>query len=478
MTKLEDPHQHFKIAKLIAWVFCLLFLFMFAYVFWRSEIFYAGKLRAGYFSFYLLAFLGFLFFGVVLQLQYKLRLCLVMLSMSFLVGLYFIENYLSFVRPLSSSLSVAAKKSGVFFDTRSPHEIIEDMSGKGVDAVLNTNRRHTLLLSNKPIFSLGGISGKTTVFNNESGEYPIIKMDRYGFNNPDSVWGARKTDAVLLGSTNTFGLGLKQGEDIASQIRSLTKRSIINLGSPNTGPLGQLAGLKEYAEAREPSILLWMYYEGNSLLHLYYESKIKLLRQYILPDYSQGLMHKQEEIDVIRTKIASDIKKNIDLEASVITSSSKEDSLFSFCCADMAEKTMKLRLMHIRQRLDFNVSELFNNDRLFTEEPLFFDILEKARDLSATWGGKLFFVYLPARNRYLRFFIDHDIYRKRAEILSKVKSLGIPAIDIHASLFKNYPDPKSLFPQYRHYTAEFDRLIANAIVREIGEFNRTDFPYY
>jgi hypothetical protein len=144
----------------------------------------------------------------------------------------------------------------------------------------------------------------------------------------------------------------------------------------------------------------------------------------------------------------------------------------------MVEKTMKLRLMHIRERLDFNVFELFNKDKIFTEEPLFFDILEKAKDLNATWGGKLFFVYLPARNRYVRFFIDHDIYRKRAEILSKVKSLGIPAIDIHASLFKNYPDPKSLFPEHRHYTAEVDRLIANAIVREVDEFNRTDLPYY
>jgi hypothetical protein len=477
MTKLEVTPQYFKIAKLIAWVFWVIFLFIFAYVFWRSEIFYAGNLRTGYFSFYLFAFSGVLFWGVVLRLQDKHRLCLVMLSMSFVAGLYFMESYLSFDRPLSSSISMAAKKSGVFFDTRSDLQIIQDLKEEGVDAVLNTHRRHFLDLSNESIFNLGGISEKTTVFDNESGEYPIIKMDRYGYN-PDSVWGAKKTDAVLLGSSNTFGFGVKKGEDIASQIRSLTKRSIINLGSPNTGSLGQLSGLKEYAEARSPSVVLWMYYEENSLRHLGGEAKNKILRQYLWPDYSQDLMQKQKEIDAIRTKIASDIRAD-----SVITSSNEEDSLFSFCCADMAELTIKLRLMHIRERLDLNIKEsigieLLHNDKDFEEEPLFFEILTKAKEHAATWGGKLVFVYLPSRNRYLRFFIDHDVYRKRAEILSKLKSLDIPVIDIHASVFKNHPDPKSLFPQHRHYTEEVHRLVANAIVREVDEFNRPGLSNY
>jgi hypothetical protein len=69
------------------------------------------------------------------------------------------------------------------------------------------------------------------------------------------------------------------------------------LGLAGAGPLLELATLTEYAAPLKPTVVLWLYFEGNDLRNLYSELKSPLLMNYLDPDFSQNLIHRQLQID-------------------------------------------------------------------------------------------------------------------------------------------------------------------------------------
>ena len=101
-------------------------------------------------------------------------------------------------------------------------------------------------------------------------------------------------------------------------------------------------------------------------------------------------------------------------------------------------------------------------------DPLFADIMKLAKTRTEAWGGELYFVYLPEFSRYSNL-VDHDLYRKKSEVIGLVKSLNISVIDIHEEMFSEHPDPLSLFPFriHGHYTAEGYHQVAESIMRNI-----------
>ncbi|OAD18833.1 hypothetical protein THIOM_005561 [Candidatus Thiomargarita nelsonii] len=326
------------------------------------------------------------------------------------------------------------------FDTRTKSHVYRNLKSEGVDAVPSVNPS-TFIGTNgvEHLYPFGGVSGKTTVNCNESGKYTIFPSDRYGFNNPDSEWDSSQTEWVLTGDSFIHGACVNPGEDIAGQIRSISGETVINLGNSGNGPLIELAVLKEYAESRKQKTVLWVYYEGNDLQNLTGEKSTPLLMSYLQPEFSQNLIHRQTEID---------------------------NRLGKYIEAEPLFRTIKmLRLYNIRERLRFYVLRFFVNVNVDVE-PLFTEILTKARDRTAAWGGKLYFVYLPEFERYATEVQNHDRYRKRREVIHVAKSLNLPVIDIHHEVFANHPDPLSLFP-FRmpgHYTAGGYSEIAKAIV--------------
>ena len=99
-------------------------------------------------------------------------------------------------------------------------------------------------------------------------------------------------------------------------------------------------------------------------------------------------------------------------------------------------------------------------------DPLFSEILTKARDRTAAWGGKFHFIYLPGWARYAKDAQKNDLEIKRRKVVRLVKGLNIPVIDIHQEVFANNPDPLSFF-QFRahaHYTSKGYSTVAKAIV--------------
>ena len=150
-----------------------------------------------------------------------------------------------------------------------------------------------------------------TINCNENGKYSFYKSDRYGFNNPDHEWDSNQIEYFLLGDSFIHGACVNRNDDIASVLRILSKKSVLNLGYDNNGPLLQYATLREYYQTNVKKVL-WFYYEGNDLINLPHELNIELLKNYLSDtNFSQDLKDKQSQIDYLgRSQIKQRLKKN------------------------------------------------------------------------------------------------------------------------------------------------------------------------
>ena len=98
------------------------------------------------------------------------------------------------------------------------------------------------------IFPLAGVSNTTTVFCKEGEKFSIYKSDRHGFNNPDSEWDKKEIEYLLVGDSFTYGECVNRPNDIASVLRALSNKSVLNLGQSDNGPLIEYATLREYLD--------------------------------------------------------------------------------------------------------------------------------------------------------------------------------------------------------------------------------------
>ena len=73
------------------------------------------------------------------------------------------------------------------------------------------------------------------------------------------------------------------------------------------------------------------------------------------------------------------------------------------------------------------------------------DILTDAAARTASWGGRLVFVYLPESDRYFGANRDGRIRAHiRDRVLSTATALALPIVDV-AEAFGRAPDPRALF---------------------------------
>ncbi len=223
---------------------------------------------------------------------------------SLYVGLYMVEGILTIfgLGQLNSKKIEAAAKLGVEFDERFGYEVLNDLLRERIDAQPGGTRYSSLVDMYKKgdtdlLLLNGGVSKTTSVGANEEGQFSIYSSDRHGFNNPDSEWDSSKLEWLLIGDSFGQGITVQPGDDIAGQIRSITKSTTINLGVGDLGPLAELAILKEYAEPLQPKNVIWLYYEGNDFKNLLEEKDVPILMQYLQDNFSQNLIDSQEKID-------------------------------------------------------------------------------------------------------------------------------------------------------------------------------------
>ena len=369
---------------------------------------------------------------------------------SIMVALYLFESYLTFFEKKLGLKKIKNEyflSTGKKFDTRSRWEIYNDLKKIDKNITVNISPVRHLNETNIDIFPLSGISNVETIHCNENGYYSIYKSDRYGFNNPDKEWDSNIIEYLLLGDSYTHGACVNRPNDIASVLRNLSDKNVLNLGFSSNGPLIQYATLKEYLSPKIKKIV-WIYYAGNDLSDLGLEYKNAILNKYLNNDnFFQDLKSKQNIIDQINYKTLNnrvssyqrDIKKN----------------------AQVKYKILKFfRLNKTKNKF----KKIFSSKEYKVEnEDVFYEILKKTKILAENNNSKFYFVYLPDFNRYKDKNYSSE---EEKEIKKTVNKLGIPMINIHELLFKNknqlefYP-----FKTYLHYTVEGYKEVTKTIYK-------------
>jgi lysophospholipase L1-like esterase len=226
----------------------------------------------------------------------------------------------------------------------------------------------------------------------------------------------------------------------------------LNLGSNGIGPLFELAILKEYAYFLKPHVVLWCYFEGNDLEDLQTEKASPLLMRYAEHDFTQGLLS-------IQTDLAQALTAYLDRAYNA------RRPLSVSGLQSRVENVLKFSAIRLRLGLNYGLSRADRREASEADMNLFRTVLSEAQTFVRSWGGSLYFIYLPAWPRYAgQGRIDND----RERVLTTVNSLEIPVIDVHGT-FQAQSDPLAAFP-FRldsHYNELGHRLVAEAILQSL-----------
>ena len=345
---------------------------------------------------------------------------------------------------------------------KTKYDVIQDLKkSKNIDVVPSIIPKVFLgkkwINGGTDIFPLGGVSNTMTVFCKEGEEFSIYKSDRHGFNNPDQEWDKEKVFWFLIGDSFVQGSCVQPGKDFANQIRLLTKQSAINLGMSGNGPLIELASLKEYSLKKKPKIVLWFYFERNDLEDLKTEKSNSILMKYLNNDFTQNLYSKQLEIDK-KLKIYIRFAET-ELQKEIFVTKKDSEKFLTF------KKIIRLQILRDKTALDRGLN--------FGIDPLFEKIMIEANNFVNKWDGKLYFVYLPDKERYSNKKIKDNNYLKRSQIIELINNLNIPLIDIHEEFFVKQADPIGFFAHriYSHYSPDGYNAISKIILNKINITN-------
>ena len=261
------------------------------YIIYKSEISWQGTNRDHYLLYFFVSIIFIILFTALLYLNKKIQQYAIIISCSIIFALYFFEFFLlKYSQP---------KNFNINYDIRTKLQIYEDIKKKDKSVVMSVSPTHQFNMSlYNDFFFLSGVSKAKTIFCNENGYYSIYQSDRYGFNNPDREWDSKEVEYLLVGDSMTQGACVNRPDDIASQLRLLSKKSVLNLGMMGNGPLIEYAVLREYISPKVKKVL-WLYYEGNDLYDLKrVETRSKLLNEYVQNlNFSQNLKFKQNQVN-------------------------------------------------------------------------------------------------------------------------------------------------------------------------------------
>ncbi len=391
-------------------------------MYYRSEFFWQGGKRDYYNYYYLISFILILFSFISFFLNKKIKVYLIIIFSSVIFCLYLFEGALILKYSYFSKNIDLKKRINIFntngkkYDTRTKFEIFNEMRQKNKNIMVPVFPYKFINKKNFEIFPLSGVSNSKTVHCNENGYYFIYNSDRFGFNNPDIEWEKDEIDYLLIGDSFAFGDCVNSPHDIASNLRNLSGKNVLNLSYSGNGPLIQYATLKEFLPKKVKKIL-WIYNDGNDLENLEDELKNKILLNYLNEEkFTQSLKKKQVLSDKIGKKIIdSEIEQKINFP------------MLKF-----------LKIYHTRALI-----------LTPKKAPLgeFKKIMKLSKKLSENNNIEFYFIYLPSFEVINSKNLQKSNY---ADIKKIIINLDLPFLDIYDEVFAKEIQPLKLFPFEMH----------------------------
>lgn len=386
----------------------------------------------------------------------RLATPLLILALTFcaaVIALYAAEFYIR-VADAPAAAGDAAR------DTRDRLQVVLDLRADGVDAYPavfpqaltridgDGRLRSVIEIDGREVLPLGGISRRTTVTCNESGQYAIYDVDEHGFNNPPGAWDSPGVDLIALGDSFTYGNCVPADQTIVAQLRRAYPRAV-NLGLGGVGPLIELAVLREYGPYLRPAVVLWIFYEGNDMRELQQERNSDLLMGQLAGAPPQGLRAQQAEIDRALMRL---------VETRLEQHAGRPSAFGQF-----------VRLTTLRQRL---AAAFAGGGEAGGAPPthdfaLLGEVFAAARAETESWGGQLVLVYLPGRDRYFGAADPGPGETIRRAVLDIAADFGFPVIDL-VPVFAAQGSPRDLFVDASsHLTGEGYAFVAGEVIGQL-----------
>ena len=432
------------------------------YTFYKSEFYWEGNKRDYYKTYYYFGLLLLLSSIVFLFVSEKIKLYFKIIFLSSIVSLYLFEIYkINFEANnkwnLNKVSKIYKKETGLDYDNRNRLEIYNDLKKKNPEVVI-TIASSNFFFKNEPenLVPLSGVSHAQTIHCNENGYYSVYNSDRYGFKNPDYEWDNKEIEYLLIGDSYTQGSCVDMPNDIGSLLRTLTGKSVLNLGRGGAGTLIEYAVLREYMPKNVKNIILFFY--ENDIRNLSTEVNDSTMQKYLNDkNFKQNLIDKQELINKkIRSKIENEKKifnvGYIDQNKSKIVS----------------KKIIKFfKLDRTRDQINQFLPKKNRPDEYLPKPQKDFEkILTLINEISYKKNINFYFVYLPSYSMVK--FKKHK--NNFLEIRRIVNKLNIPFIDINNDVFKKEKNPLKLFPferSFGHYTVEGYKKVAEAVLKSM-----------
>ena len=449
-------------------------ILLFFYIFYRSEIDWDGDRRDYYLIYYLISILLIFFSIITFFINKKIKEYLIISSISIILTFYLFEGFLIYKDNLSKQHWLKSlpfhdqlskdqllkeqryeNQTGKKWDKRTKYEVYKDLKKKNDKIVVRVSPSEFLdKKKGNRLMPLSGISNSETINCNENGYYSIYQSDRYGFNNPDEEWKKKEIEYLLIGDSFTAGNCVNRPNDIGSVLRTLSNKSVLNLGFGGNNPLIEYATLREYLNTNVKKVI-WIYFE-NDLEALKKELKYSTLKNYIDdPTFTQSLKKRQNEINTLAIKKVEE----------AIKYQSKKRKIIEFIKMFNTRIFISKILVPVKPFTQVSVSEPAEVSLPLSE---FKKILELTKDLTNKNNSKLYFVYLPTYSNFNPNYklIYPPLSKEMKEyVINTVNELNIPSIDIGKEVFEKEQNPLKLFPfeLHAHYNIEGYKKVSEAI---------------
>lgn len=311
--------------------------------------------------------------------------------------------------------------------------------------------RSRVRIRQQEVLKLGGPSNSGVLFRNYVAQkWTKVRTDRFGHLNDDFIWEQAPIDALVVGASNTKGVGARPGRDFVSLLKS-KDRSVARLALGGIGPLSKLGMVREFGPLLKPRTVFWIYADHNDLEDdLKREMETPTLANYLNKDYLQNLAAVESELDK-----AVDVFVMEDLDRQITQRKDKAQTSLEV----MIDWNGFVKLASLRGRLGIVVGTPVTAAQLAA----WADTIKLAKQDISAWGGRIVFVYLPMV-KTLRTGDDDPF---KTYVLSVLLNLEIPLIDFTADLAV-LADPASVFrledgSPSDHYNEDGHRRLAQSL---------------
>lgn len=295
---------------------------------------------------------------------------------------------------------------------------------------------------------LSGIPNEEVLLCTRDNEPVSYVSDRFGFRNPDAVYG-QDIELLLLGDSFTEGICLPDGSDIASQIRAAYPATV-NTGTRGAGPVFELAVLRRWGPAFRPKNVVMLFFEGNDWQNLNSELKKPSLQGVLdLSTPTGPTMPDPALVKQARGVVSDWWEEDAQTLSGFLGRRAWMRNFFAL------QQTALVLGLHY--------------PRATTDRPEYLEILKTAKTVTEGWGGSLSLVYVPQVDRFVGLLPSSAAYedlRQRVETASK--TAGVQFIDLTPTIYGS-DVPRALYAPDSHLSEEGARIGAQKIIEALSQ---------